>query len=126
MSSFVVLMAAIGRRAEANIRKEEAAKHPALEKSARLLRIDMPPGTRLSLSRAGDTKSIEKAEFPHAVDVYGIPAVAMTVGTEFDDEAPHDETPTRMSEPHRLPAAASRPSPTEFLPKHSVQTPRQT
>ncbi|CAG9251899.1 hypothetical protein BDI4_320029 [Burkholderia diffusa] len=84
----------------------------------------MPPGTRLSLSRAGDMKSIEKAEFPHAVDVYGIPAVAMTVGTEFDDEVPHDETPTRTSAPHHLPTTA--PSPTEFLPKHSVQTPRQT
>ncbi|KUY72950.1 hypothetical protein WS46_26685 [Burkholderia sp. RF4-BP95] len=66
----------------------------------------MPPGTRLSLSRAGDMKSIEKAEFPHADDVYGIPAVAMTVGTEFDDEVPHDETPTRTSAPHHLPTTA--------------------
>ncbi|WP_321821849.1 MULTISPECIES: hypothetical protein [unclassified Burkholderia] len=90
-SSFVVSMVAIGLQAEANIRKEEAAKHPALVKSERLLGIDMPPGTRLSLSTAGDMNSIEKAEFPHAVDVYGIAAVALTVGTEFDDEAPRND-----------------------------------
>ncbi|QQK05604.1 MULTISPECIES: hypothetical protein [Burkholderia] len=90
-SSFFVLMCVISLRVELNTRKEEAAKHPVLEKREHLLGIDMPPGTRLSLFNAGDMKSIEKVEFPHVVDVHGIPAVAMNVGSEFDDEAPRND-----------------------------------
>ncbi|NTX28590.1 hypothetical protein HT746_15880 [Burkholderia pyrrocinia] len=86
MSSFFVFMATIWLRVDLNMRKEEAARHPTLEKGAHLLGIDMPPGTRLSLYTAGDMKSIERAEFPHAVGVYGIPAVAVEIVGEYDDE----------------------------------------
>ena len=83
---------------ELESRKTEAAKHPVLEKSTRLLGIDMPPATRLSLYTAGDMSSLTAAEFPHAVSVYGISAAALTAGSEFDDEAPwNNQHPTMLT-----------------------------
>lgn len=78
--------------------RTEAAKHPVLEKSTRLLGIDMPAATRLSLYTVGDMASLTAAEFPHAVSVYEIPAVALTAGSEFDDEAPwNNQHPTTLT-----------------------------
>ena len=78
-SLFVAL--AIGcLQIELESRRTEAAKHPVLEKPARLLGIDMPSATKLTLYTAGNMASFTAAEFPQAVSVYGIPAVALTVG----------------------------------------------
>ena len=95
-SLFVAL--AIGcLQIELESRRTEAAKHPVLEKPARLLGIDMPSATKLTLYTAGNMASFTAAEFPQAVSVYGIPAVALTVGAEFDDEAPWDnQHPTML------------------------------
>lgn len=87
-SSFFVCVAGAYLQIDLQSRKEEAARHPVLEKGAHLLGIDMPSGTKLSLETGGDMASISEAEFPHAVSVYGIPAVALRTGSEFDDEAP--------------------------------------
>ncbi|WGY70950.1 hypothetical protein KEC55_28475 [Burkholderia cepacia] len=96
-SLFVAL--AIGcLQIELESRKAETAKHPVLEKPVHLLGIDMPPATKLSLYTAGNMASLTAAEFPHTVSVYGIPAVALTVGAEFDDEAPwNNQRPTMLT-----------------------------
>ncbi|NHL69921.1 hypothetical protein EIB72_26460 [Burkholderia ambifaria] len=85
-SSFFVFAAVIFLRVDLDIRKEQAALHPVLEMGQHLLGIDMPPGTKLSLNTAGDMKSIEEARFPHAVSVYGIPAVAVRVTGGYDED----------------------------------------
>lgn len=100
-SSFFVFIADAYLQIDLQSRKEEAAQHPVLEKDAHLLGIDMPPGTRLSLYTAGNMKSIERADFPHAVSVYGIPAVALRVASEFDDEAPwNNRAPVTLTALH--------------------------
>ncbi|NTY40824.1 hypothetical protein [Burkholderia diffusa] len=98
MSSFFVALAIGYLQIDLASRKEEAAQHPTLEKADHLLGIDMPSGTKLSLGTGGNMASISEAEFPHAVSVYGIPAVALRIGAEFDDEAPwNDRAPVTLT-----------------------------
>ena len=82
----------------AGIQKDGGREASGTRKSTRLLGIDMPPATRLSLYTAGDMSSLTAAEFPHAVSVYGISAAALTAGSEFDDEAPwNNQHPTMLT-----------------------------
>jgi len=96
-SSFFVVLAIAYLRIDLQSRKEEAAQHPTLEKAAHLLGVDMPAGTTLSLMTAGNLASIGEATFPHEVSVYGIPAVAMRLMSEYDDETPwNDRSPATL------------------------------
>ncbi|VWC87221.1 hypothetical protein BLA50215_01649 [Burkholderia lata] len=97
-SSFFVVLAIAYLQIDLHSRKEEAALHPTLEKAEHLLGVDMPAGTRLSLGTAGNIASIGEAAFPHEVSVYGIPAVAMGVKSEYDDETPwNDQSPVTLT-----------------------------
>nr|WP_199040665.1 hypothetical protein [Dyella sp. ASV24] len=90
LSSFFVCVAVVWLRIDREIAKDQAALHPTLTTPTTLHGVDMPVGTQLSLRDAKDTSSMEEAHFPHAVSVFGIPAVALSVRAEDDDEAPHD------------------------------------
>jgi len=96
-SSFFVVLAIAYLQIDLHSRKEEAALHPTLEKAEHLLGVDMPAGTRLSLGTAGNMASINEAAFPHEVSVYGIPAVAMRLVSEYDDETQwNDQSPVTL------------------------------
>ncbi|WP_143750938.1 hypothetical protein [Burkholderia sp. HI2714] len=98
MSSLFVALAIAYLKIDLDARKKDAAEHPTLEKTTRLMGIDMPPGTQLSLGTAGDMHSFDTAVFPREVDVYGIPAKAVEVRSEFDDEAPrNDRNPVHLT-----------------------------
>ncbi|WP_175874629.1 hypothetical protein [Burkholderia sp. BCC0397] len=98
MSSFFVILAIAYLKIDLAAQRKDAAEHPTLEKTTRLMGIDMPPGTQLSLATGGDMNSLDAATFPHEVDVYGIPARAVEVRSEFDDEAPwNDQAPVRLT-----------------------------
>ncbi|PCE29763.1 hypothetical protein [Burkholderia ubonensis] len=91
MSLVFVHVTLVSLEVDRKISREQAALHPTLAHAEHLLGIDMPSGTKLTLTRAGDMTSISDAEFPHAVSVYGIPATALGVRAEYDDEAPRDD-----------------------------------
>ncbi|WP_175778489.1 hypothetical protein [Burkholderia anthina] len=98
MSSFCVTLAVVYLKIDLAAQRKDAAEHPTLEQPTRLMGIDMPPGTQLSLATGGDMNSLGAATFPHETDVYGIPAMALEVRSEFDDEAPrNDQAPVTLT-----------------------------
>ncbi|MDR3443665.1 MULTISPECIES: hypothetical protein [unclassified Dyella] len=96
-SLFFVCAAVVWLGVDRESRKEQAALHPTLTAPATLLGVNMPVGTQLSLRDATDMTSLDEAHFPHAVSVFAISAIALSVRSEGDDEAPQDApSPTNL------------------------------
>jgi hypothetical protein len=90
LSLFFVLVLAYFVYAMVEVRIDEAARHPTLEQPMKFEGVEMPVGTKLSLRDAKDATSIERAEFPHPVDVYGIPAMTLIPRSERNENASID------------------------------------
>ncbi|WP_322044151.1 hypothetical protein [Paraburkholderia sp. J67] len=100
LSLFFVLVLAVFIDGEFEVRAAVAAQHPTLTASMKWSGITMPTGTKLSLQDAKDMTSIEKAEFPSPVDVYGIRAMTIEPRSEINHEKSMDDA----SKPDYFPA----------------------
>ena len=78
--------------------REEAALHPTLTTSTRLIGIDMPAGTKLSFARGGDRTMPEAAEFPRPMRIYGVLARAVTVSSRDDGDEPSGQPRAKLLE----------------------------
>jgi hypothetical protein len=86
LSLFYVLLAVVYVCGRVEVHFEEAARHPTLKESMKFEGVDMPAGTKLSLRDAKDMSSVERAEFPHPVDVYGIKAMTLKPRSERNQD----------------------------------------
>lgn len=96
-SFFVALMFGMWQ-VQRESEREQAALHPTLAASTRLIGIDMPVGTKLSFARGGDRTTPEAAQFPRPVLVYGVLARAVTVSSGYDADAPPGQRPANLIE----------------------------